>query len=291
MIYEGTVFRPPSEASSLIMQVTVGCRHNQCIFCSMYKGKRFRIRSKEEIMSIIDAGVKEYPGAEKIFLADGDALACDTDLLSSILQTLKERFPRLNRIGIYGGPKDILEKTPEELSYLKNQGLGIVYLGVESGSESILKFIGKGVSPAKMIAAGQRVVASGLKLSCTIILGLGGKSASEEHALETAKVLSAINPHYLGALTLMLAPDTPLYKKVQSGEFTPINPWECLKELEGIVQGLDLQDCLFRSNHASNYLPLKAHLPYDKARLLSTLREVIMNNQEDVLRPESWRGL
>ncbi|MGI1660204.1 MAG: radical SAM protein [Desulfitobacterium sp.] len=291
MIYEGAVYRPPSEASSLILQITVGCRHNQCTFCSMYKGKNFRVRTKEDIMDSIDSGVREYPMAKRIFLADGDALACDTDLLSEILQILYHRFPRLERVGIYGGPKDILNKTPQELSYLKDQGLGIVYLGVESGSEGVLKSIGKGITPAEMIVAGQRVVASGLKLSCTIILGLGGKEASEKHALETGKVLSAINPHYIGALTLMLDPEAPLYKKVQSGEFILLNPWEYLMELEQIIQGLDLRDCLFRSNHASNYLPLKAHLPYDKEQLLSTLKKVIEENREEALRPESWRGL
>ncbi|MGE4272916.1 MAG: radical SAM protein [Desulfitobacterium sp.] len=291
MIYEGAVYRPPSEASSLILQITVGCRHNQCTFCSMYKGKNFRTLRKEDIMNSIDSGVREYPRAKRIFLADGDALACDTDLLGEILQTLYQRFPYLERVGIYGGPKDILNKTPQELFYLKDQGLGIVYLGVESGSEDVLKFIGKGVTPAEMKAAGQRVVASGLKLSCTIILGLGGKEASEKHALETGIVLSAINPHYIGALTLMLDPEAPLYKKMQSGEFILLNPWEYLMELEQIIQGLNLRDCLFRSNHASNYLPLKAHLPYDKEHLLSTLKKVIEENREEALRPESWRGL
>ncbi|WP_041219872.1 radical SAM protein [Desulfitobacterium dichloroeliminans] len=291
MNYEGAVFRPPSEASSLILQITVGCKHNQCTFCSMYKGKSFHIPSKEDIMSSIDAGVKEYPMVRRIFLADGDALACDTDLLSEILQTIYQRFPHLERVGIYGGPKDILNKTPQELSYLKDQGLGIVYLGVESGSEDVLKLIGKGVTPEEMIAAGQKVVASGLKLSCTIILGLGGKQAFEEHAFETGKVLSAINPHFIGTLTLMLEPEAPLSKKVQSGEFTLLNPWECLRELGLIIQGLELRDCLFRSNHASNYLPLKAHFPYDKELLLSTIKGVIAENRAEVLRPENWREL
>ncbi|WP_035213957.1 radical SAM protein [Desulfitobacterium hafniense] len=291
MIYEGAVFRPPSEASSLILQVSLGCRHNQCTFCSMYKGKSFRIRSIEEIMDMIDAGSKAYPHTERIFLADGDALAMETDVLSNVLETLYQRFPRLKRVGIYGGPKDILEKSPVELARLKEQGLSIVYLGVESGSGLILNLIRKGVTPEEMINAGQKVVASGLKLSCTIILGLGGRERSPEHAVETGKVISAINPHYLGALTLMLAPDAPLTQKIKSGEFTPLNKWESLIELELMVQGLNLKDCLFRSNHASNYLPLKAHLPHDKATLLSTLKEVIEENREEVLRPEYWRGL
>lgn len=291
MIYEGAVFRPPSEASSLILQVTIGCRHNQCTFCSMYKSKRFRIRSKSEIQNIIEAGCKEYPNTQRIFLADGDALACDTDLLCDILKELYQRFPRLQRVGIYGGPKDILKKSPDELSHLKNLGLGIVYLGVESGSEKVLKQIRKGVTPEEMIKAGQMVVNNGLKLSCTIILGIGGKDNFEDHALETAKVLNAINPHYLGALTLMLSPDAPLISKVNSGEFTLLNAWESLQELRHIAKHLDLEDCLFRSNHASNYLPLKAHLPFEKEALLATLNEVIEQNREEYLRLENWRGL
>ncbi|AFM00494.1 Fe-S oxidoreductase [Desulfitobacterium dehalogenans ATCC 51507] len=291
MIYEGAVFRPPSEASSLILQVTLGCRHNQCTFCSMYKGKSFRIRSIEEIMTLIDAGYRAYPHTERIFLADGDALAIETDVLAKVLKALYQRFSRLKRVGIYGGPKDILEKGPEELALLKEQGLSIVYLGVESGCGTILNLIHKGVTPEEMINAGQRIVASGLKLSCTIILGLGGKEHSQEHAVETGKVISAIDPHYLGALTLMLAPDAPLIQKIQSGEFTLLSKWESLIELELMVQGLNLKDCLFRSNHASNYLPLKAHLPHDKEVLLSTLKEVIEDNREEALRPEYWRGL
>ncbi|HHY27689.1 MAG TPA: radical SAM protein, partial [Desulfitobacterium dehalogenans] len=166
MIYEGAVFRPPSEASSLILQVTLGCRHNQCTFCSMYKGKSFRIRSSEEIMDMIDAGYKAYPHTERIFLADGDALAIETEILAKVLQALYQHFPRLKRVGIYGGPKDILEKSPEELALLKEQGLSIIYLGVESGSGMILNLIHKGVTPEEMINAGQRIVTSGLKLSC-----------------------------------------------------------------------------------------------------------------------------
>ncbi len=291
MIYEGAIFRPPSEAYSLILQITIGCRHNQCTFCSMYKGKSFRVRPKEEISKIIAMGAQEYPNTERIFLADGDALACDTKLLGEVLEKLYRSFPRLERVGVYGGPKDILEKSLDELVYLKNKGLGIIYLGVESGSAQVLKDVHKGVTPEEMIAAGQKAMASGIKLSCTIIIGLGGKELMTEHAQETARVISAMDPDYLGALTLMLAPGAPLGKKVATGEFTMLDTWETLEELYLLIQGLELSDCVFRSNHASNYLPLKAHFPVEKEQLLGTLREVIENQRQEVLRPEFYRGL
>jgi radical SAM superfamily enzyme YgiQ (UPF0313 family) len=291
MFYEGIIYRPPSEASSLILQVTTGCRHNQCTFCSMYKGKPFRIKTRVEITELIDEAVSLYPLSERIFLADGDALTLDTDVLVEILQELYRRFPRLKRVGIYGGPKDILEKSLEELKNLKSHGLEIIYLGVESGNSKVLAQIKKGVSPDEMITAGKRIVNSGMQLSCTIILGIAGKSRSKEHALDTAKVLSAINPHYIGALTLMLEPQAPLLKQVTSGEFKLLSPWDSLQELETIIRYLDVSNCLFRSNHASNYLSLKGHLPSEKSELLATLEEVINNDREDLLKPETWRGL
>ena len=291
MFYEGIIYRPPSEGSSLILQVTVGCRHNQCTFCSMYKGKSFRIKGREEIMGVIEAGARQYPFAERIFLADGDALTLDTELLLDILKELYRQFPHLKRVGIYGGPKDILDKSLEELKLLYQKGLGIVYLGVESGSSILLDQIRKGVTPEEMITAGQRIVTSGLKLSCTVILGLGGMEHSQEHALDTAKVISAINPHYLGALTLMLEPEAPLSRHIKTGNFRLLSPWEVLQELQLMIQHLDVQNCVFRSNHASNYLSLKANLPSEKESLLATLARVIEENREEHLRPETWRGL
>lgn len=291
MFYEGLVYRPPSEASSLILQVTVGCKHNQCTFCSMYKGKPYRQKSREEILGIIEEGVALSPRAERIFLADGDALALDTELLLDILEKLYTRFPRLKRVGIYGGPKDILAKSPEELSLLKQHGLSIVYLGIESGSAEVLKQIKKGVTPQEMILAGQRIVASGILLSCTVISGIGGKEYSTVHALETAKVVSAIDPHYLGTLTLMLEPESPLLRQVKAGDFQLLTPWEIFQELELMIQNLDVTNCIYRSNHASNYLVLKAHLPEDKEKLLATLANVIEQNRAELLRPETWRGL
>ncbi|MDX9872369.1 MAG: radical SAM protein [Clostridia bacterium] len=291
MFYEGMVYRPPSEASSLILQVTVGCKHNACTFCTMYKDKRYRQRTPEEIEALIEEGFSHFPYAERIFLADGDALSLDTKIICDILKKLYAKFPHLQRVGIYGGPLNILEKSPKELQLLRQHGLHIVYLGIESGSAHILQQVNKGVTPEEMIAAGRSIVDAGLLLSCTVIAGLGGVERSEEHAVETARVLNAIDPQYVGVLTLMLEPGSPLLKQVRAGTFQLLNPWEILRELALLISELTLSDCTFRSNHASNYLSLKAHLPEEKESLLQSLHTVIVENRPELLKPESWRGL
>lgn len=291
MFYEGTIYRPPSEAKSVILQITVGCRHNACTFCSMYKDKSFRIKSRAEIAEIIATAGTHDRDAERIFLADGDALAVDTFLLSEILDQLYTQFPHLKRVGIYGGPKDILAKTPEELADLKAHGLTMVYLGVESGNDDILTSVCKGVTSKQMIAAGQKVKASGLLLSCTVIIGLGGKTHSTEHALDTAKVISSIDPQYLGALTLMVEPLAPLTNAIKRGTFQLLTPFESLTEIRSLLEKLQVTHCIFRSNHASNYLPLRATLPEERKELLTTLDSVIANQALEQLRPEGWRGL
>ncbi|ODA42664.1 radical SAM protein [Desulfosporosinus sp. BG] len=291
MFYEGKIYRPPSEAKSIILQITVGCQHNACSFCAMYKDKSFRIKSGAEIKDIIATAVAQDLDAERIFLADGDAIAVDTSLLIEILDQLYEEFPRLKRVGIYGGPKDILAKSPKELANLKAHGLTMVYLGVESGNDAILTAVCKGVTSEQMIAAGQRVKASGLTLSCTVIIGLGGKAHSPEHAVDTARVISSIDPHFLGALTLMVEPLAPLSKAIERGTFQLLTPFECLTEIQILLEQLRVTHCVFRSNHASNYLPLRATLPDQRDELLKTLDNVIRNHAIDQLRPEGWRGL
>lgn len=291
MNYEGILYRPPSEARSLILQITVGCRHNACTFCTMYKDKTFRIKSRSEIKAMITEGLVQNPRAERVFLADGDALAVDTSLLLEILDQLYASFPNLQRVGIYGGPKDILAKTPEELASLKAHGLTIVYLGVESGNSEVLNFVRKGVDPEQMINAGRKLKASGLIVSCTVIIGLGGKALTQAHARDTALVISEIDPQYLGALTLMVEPETPLYEVIQRGEFQLLDPWESLTELRSMLEKLDVSHCIFRSNHASNYLPLRAALPEDRTSILKTLDTVLENSALDELRPDYWRGL
>ncbi|MDQ7092997.1 radical SAM protein [Desulfosporosinus sp. PR] len=290
MYYEGILYRPPSEARSLILQITVGCRHNVCTFCTMYKDKTFRIKSRAEIKAIIAEALAYDPKAERIFLADGDAMAVDTSLLLEILDELYASFPHLQRVGIYGGPRDILAKTPEELATLKSHGLTMVYLGVESGNKEVLTSVCKGVSPEQMIEAGQKVKASGLVLSCTIIIGLGGRALTQAHALDTAHVVSKIDPEYLGALTLMVDPEAPLAKAIEQGDFQLLDPWESLRELRAMLENLKVSHCVFRSNHASNYLPLKATLPADRAELLKTLDRVLKTSALEELRPDYWRG-
>jgi radical SAM superfamily enzyme YgiQ (UPF0313 family) len=291
LFYEGAIIRPPSEADSLILQITVGCRHNACTFCGAFKTKRFRIKSEREIKGIISTALVHYPDVEKIFLADGDALTVETPELIKILDQLYRSFKHLKRVGIYGGPKNIQEKSLEELNELKEHGLYIVYLGVESGSAGILRDVRKGVTPEEMIIAGQKVMSSGLLLSCTVIIGLGGKAYSQEHAIETAKLISTINPHYLAALTLILRREAPLRRAVEKGEFEMLSPFETLKEIKLLVENLHVTDCVFRCNHASNYLPLKATLPQDGPMLISLLDKVIKEKQTGWLRPESWRAL
>ncbi|GCD11107.1 radical SAM protein [Clostridium tagluense] len=271
MRYEGVVYRPPSEAHSLIVQVTIGCSHNGCSFCGMYKEKKFRIRDLKEIIEDLEQAKLNYGLIKKIFLGDGDALVLETNKLKSILSKIRELFPECERVGIYGTSNDILSKSLDELRELKEFGLGIVYLGVESGSNEILKSINKGVTACEMIMAGRKVKESGIKLSATLISGIGGRAKIREHAIESAKLISAINPDYLGFLTLMLESGTPIYEDVQKGDFHILTPEEIMYETREFLQNVEVDGCVFRSNHASNYLALSGILPGDKNQLLQDI--------------------
>lgn len=271
MRYEGIVYRPPSEAYSLIVQVTIGCSHNGCSFCNMYKEKKFRVRELEEIMEDLEQAKLKYGVVKKIFLADGDALVLETNKLKKILLKIKELFPGCERVGVYATPNDILKKSLKELCELKDLGIGILYLGIESGSNEILKSINKGVTTQEMIMAGCRVKESGIKLSTTLISGIGGKKKISENAKESAKLISAINPDFIGFLTLMLEPGTPIYEDIQSGAFKLLNPEGIMHELKEFLQNVEVTNCIFRSNHASNYMPLAGTLPGDKEKLLNDI--------------------
>lgn len=273
MRYEGSVYRPPSEAQSLIIQATIGCSHNKCTFCSMYKDKKFRIRAVEEVLADIEEGRKYYRHVKRIFLADGNALAMGTEDLKTILKKIREIIPECERIGIYSSPKDILRKSDEELRELKELGLGIAYMGLESGSDEILKNIKKGVTSSEMIEAGRKIVNSGIKTSITLISGIGGKYGWKEHALESARVINEINPQYLGLLTLLVEPGTEMETQIEKGEFELLSPREVMKETRLLVERLELSQCVFRSNHASNYIALAGTLPQDKQRLLREMEE------------------
>jgi radical SAM superfamily enzyme YgiQ (UPF0313 family) len=289
-IYEGSVFRPPSEARSLILQATIGCSHNKCTFCITYRDKKFRIKTFEEIKNDVEKILPYYGDATRIFLADGNALVIPTNDLIKIIHLIKESFPRLERIGIYACPQDILKKSASELKALKNSGLGIIYLGLESGSDPILKKVRKGVSSKRMIEAADRVKEAGIILSVIFILGLGGKEQSKEHAIETARVLTMMNPDYIGALTLMAIKGTEIYDEVKTGKLELLEPRGVFEELHILIENLNLTKCIFRANHASNYLPVGGTIPDDKPEMLDKIKRILL--RDDVsFKPEWLRAL
>jgi len=292
MRYEGSVFRPPSEARSYILQCTVGCTHNRCTFCSMYKDKKYHVRSMEEIKTDIQMARDYYGDLYKVFLADGDALAMNTSDLLEILALLYQSFASLEHVGIYSSPDSILAKDINELTALRKAGLTIAYLGVETGDTELLIDIRKGVNYQEMVEAGLKVRQAGILLSVTILLGLAGKTPrAADHALNTAKILNEIQPDYIGALTLMLEPRTELYRRMKKGEFELPGPFEILDELRIIIQNLDLDGTQFRSNHASNYLPIRGRLPEDKQKMLDLINDIIKKNDRSYLRPDYLRAL
>ena len=273
---EGMVFRPPSEANSFILRVTIGCAHNRCTFCSMYRDVQFRARPISEIEPIIRKTARHYPDLRRVFLADGDALVLSTHKLLEIMELLKAHFPKLSRITCYGGPLDILRKSPEELLSLKQAGMQMVYLGIESGDDEVLTRVQKGVTSEEMIQAGQKILAAGMKLSAMLVLGLGGRELSLQHARNSARVASAINPTMLSALTLMLHRGTPLRDEAEQGKFHPLSPYEFVQELTELVAHLNMHSpCIFRSNHVSNMLPLAGTLPGDKNSLLEQAEDAL----------------
>jgi radical SAM superfamily enzyme YgiQ (UPF0313 family) len=289
MKYEGMIFRPPSEADSLILQVTVGCSYNRCSFCGAYQEKRFRIKSFEEIKEDIDE-VSPHR-IRRVFLADGDALSIPQKGLVRILSYLKERLKGVERVGIYANARDILQKDPEELKVLKDLGLGILYLGLESGDPEVLKRIKKNATVDQLIRAGKRVKESEIVLSVTVILGIGGVEGSQRHAAETGKVLSEIDPDYVGALSLMIVPGTPIEKEIETGNLVLPTPFGLIQELETMIKNCQFTHCLFASNHASNYLPLRVQMPEQKEETLKRIREVLRTKNPDLLRPEYLRAL
>ncbi|EQB89899.1 radical SAM superfamily enzyme YgiQ (UPF0313 family) [Clostridium punense] len=289
MRYEGTLYRPPSEAYSLIVQATIGCSHNSCSFCSMYKNKTFRTRPLKEIIEDFKEARKRYSRVEKVFLADGDALIINTGDLITILQNIKSLFPECKRVGVYGSPKSILGKSNEELTFLKDQGLGIIYLGIESGSDKILKDIHKGVTSKEIIEAGKKVREAGIALSVTLISGLGGREDTVEHAIESANIINAINPNYLGILTLMIEEGTELQFKIASGEFSLLSPREIMEEMKVFLENIEVKDTVFRSNHASNYINLGGVLSEEKNKILKEIDYILTN--DSYYKDERLRGL
>ena len=274
MRYEGIVYRPPSEARSLIVQVTIGCAHNTCTFCNMYKAKDFRVRSMEEIMEDLREAHNSYGAyVQKVFLADGDALVLQTEKLLEILKAVRELFPNCTRVASYGTAQDILRKSEEELKSLQKEGLGIVYVGAESGDDEILASICKGVTAEELKAAGQKLKRCGIQTSVTLISGLGGRSKVEEHARSCAELISAMNPEYASFLTLRLYEGTPMYDDVVTGRFERITADEIVDEMKIFLEHVDSPGTVFRTNHASNYVVLAGNLNEDIPSMLAQLDE------------------
>lgn len=290
MRYIGNVYRPPSEAESLIIQVTLGCSHNKCSFCGSYLDKHFSVRNIKEITEDLAQSTEMGP-VRRIFLADGDALCIPQKRLTEIMELVNRFHPESERIGVYASAKDILRKSTDDLKQLKKLKLGIIYLGVETGDEKLLTKICKGSDYKQLVEAGLRVKEAGIDLSVTVLLGIGGIEGSIDHAHGTAKILSDMDPDYVGALSVILVPGTPLYEEFSRGAFKLPDPFGLIEELRIIIAESSFTNCVFRSNHASNYLPVRATLPGDKGKILSAIDSVLNSRDSRMLRPEFLRAL
>ncbi len=289
MKYEGMIYRPPSEAYSLIVQITVGCSHNNCTFCTMYKDKSFRIKSLDEIFDDFRDAYNRYgDNIRRIFLADGDALIVKTDELLEILNFIKKTFPSTQRVSSYGTPGDILRKSEDELRALAEAGLDMVYMGAESGDEETLKAINKGVTVREIAEAGKKLRRCGIKLSVTFISGLGGRARKTEHAIQSARLVSEMNPEYVGFLTLMLDPSTEIYRQIEAGEMELLRPYEIAEEMKLFLSNVDSPNTIFRSNHASNYIALGGTLNDDIPKMLRQIEET---EKANAYRSEYFRSL
>ena len=288
--YDYPLYRPPSEAKSTIFQVTLGCSFNECSFCDMYRSKEYSERPWKEIKMEIDMAAKQMPDTKKIFLADGDALNLQTDYMIKIVKYLYEKFPNLERISCYAMPMNLLKKTPEELKKMHEAGLDMLYLGIESGSDIILKKVTKGATSQTIIRACRKAIDTGYVLSCMVILGLGGKTYTKEHIRGTAEVLSAVSPHYSAALTLIIEPGVKDEFMTKFGEpFIPISDSEALDELENLVANINAKnEIIFRANHGSNAYTVKGTFPQDKDSMLEKISW--MKKHPEVIRPKGLRG-
>ncbi len=292
MRYEGQIFRPFSEANSYLLQCTIGCSHNQCTFCGMYKDRKYRVRSLDEIKEDIRMAKAHYGDLEKVFLCDGDAVAIKTDKLLGILNTLYQTFPSLRHVGTYVGPQSTLSKSMPELTALRAAGLTKAYLGVESGDDRVLAEIKKGVSAEEMLEAGRNLVAADINLSSMVLLGIAGKGErSAEHAIATADITNKMQPRYLAALTTTPVPGTVLYHRLQKGEFELPDPFDTLEEMKLMFENITMDNLKFVGVHASNYLPVSGTLQKDKAKMLDAVNAVLETRDRGALRSEQMRGL
>ncbi len=289
MQYEGDVYRPPSEARSLIIQVTIGCSHNTCTFCHMYTGKQFRIRKREEILADLEECSREFGKyVRRVFFADGDALIVKTPLLLELLAYVKDHFPNVERVAAYGTASDVLRKSEEELRALANAGLEMVYLGAESGDDEILLQIKKGQTAAELIEAGRKLKRCGIKTSVTLISGLGGPEGMEKHALGSARLINEMNPEYAAILSLQLREDSPMAQEVLRGERKLLTADQTVEETEIFLNAIDSPGTIFRSNHASNYVSLAGVFNDDIPEMLEQLEDAKARHR---YRPEWMREL
>jgi radical SAM superfamily enzyme YgiQ (UPF0313 family) len=290
--YEGTLYRPPSEADSLILQATIGCSYNECTFCGMYRDKRFRVRKIDDLRAEIE-WARDVHGTRvaKVFLADGDALIAKTSYLHDLLAALRAAFPNLRRVSCYSSPQSLQVRTVEEMAKLREAGLTQYYLGIESGHDAVLARLKKGVDAAEMIRVAGKATAAGVKLSTMILLGAGGRALSLEHARASARVVNAIQPRFVSTLVVTPVEGTPLWDEAERGEVDELSPEETARELRAFVAGLELRGSVFRSNHASNFLALGGNLPKDKAAILAALDAALADPEDAPFRPEWMRGL
>ncbi len=296
MDHIGRIFRPPSEAQSLLLQVSLGCSHNKCTYCAMYdhQDQGFRMKKWETIASDIDEAARLDAGGvtvRRVFLCDGDALILPQDFLERILTRLREKLPSLRRVGIYGDARSILRKTPDQLAHLQELGLGIVYHGAETGDDTVLARVNKGSTAAEAVEAAGRLRTAGIRHSVMVMLGIGGRERSAQHAAATARLLTEMDPPFVGALTTTLVPGTPLHAEAAEGRFELPDAWGMLEELRTIVRDAQFSRCRFHSNHASNYLPLSLNLPADRDRALRQLDAVLDRRDDQDLKPDYLRGL
>ena len=289
MHYEGMMIRPPSEANSILLQVTLGCSHNKCTFCGTFREKRFNIKKDDIIFEDIEFAREHCKRQNRLFICDGDAMIVPQKRLVKILNQIKIRLPWVERVGLYANTKGIGMKTDEQLKELKELGVTLVYMGLESGDDQILKKICKGADSTKMIKMGKRIKKTGMQLSVTVLVGLGEKKKSHQHAVGTGRVLTAIDPDFVGALSLMLVPGTELNDQYEKGDFELLSPEEMLEELGVMISTTNLSNGLFHANHASNYLPIRAKLPKEKEETLELISQALKGKIE--LKPEFMRAL
>ncbi len=291
--YVTPFFRPPSEHRSFILQATVGCSHNCCTYCAMYRKEtqKFRVRGMEEIRGIVDAAVRGGLIDRRVFIADGNALVLSTPKLSQIMDYLDEKVPGLERITMYANVGDILRKSVEDLAILRRKGLSMVYIGFESGDDAVLERIRKGATFAETVEASEKLKASGIMNSVMVLLGIGGTDRSREHALATGKLLTECDPEYVGALSLQLRPQAPLYEEWKEGKFELPGKFQMIRELETIVENTELSGGYFYSNHISNYLAVKGRFPEEKPRVLREIRDVLEAGDESLLRSDYYRDV